>query len=487
MNWAELIKKLRNKLLITQMELGEMLGVSFSTVNRWEMGCHEPTMKLKRKIAELCKKMALKWRINMDQLFSITPLKVNQLISKIETGELGLPELQRPFIWEDAKVRDLFDSMMKGYPIGYLMVWECPELEKKKLIGVGEHNYPEPKEVIIDGQQRLTSLFAVIKGKKVYDKKYNEREIIISFNPLTCVFEVGYQATLKDKQWIYNISDAYTSPQYAFINSFIRSLEKYRASKGQELTNVEKDLIAANITALYNLQSYDLPVFSIKAEADEESVSNIFVRVNSGDVKLKQNDFILTLLSLYWTAGRKYIEEFAIQSTKPSEKPSSYNVLVEVEPQDIIRVVVAYAFDRARLKYAYKLLRGANFEKKGAIDIDLRNQRFDVLKDKLADVLDVHTWHEFLKAVMNAGYLGKEQLLASTNIFYSYAFYLIAKHRFKASYNENMRITSKWVFYANLVSLYTGSFESLMEQHLNALKEVKDFEGYKEFINQYPF
>lgn len=67
----------------------------------------------------------------MDQLFSIAPLKVNQLISKIETGELGLPELQRPFIWEDSKVRDLFDSMMKVYPIGYLMVWECPELDKK--------------------------------------------------------------------------------------------------------------------------------------------------------------------------------------------------------------------------------------------------------------------------------------------------------------------------------------------------------------------
>lgn len=60
MNWAELIKKLRNKLLITQMELGEMLGVSFSTVNRWEMGCHEPIMKLKRKIAELCKKNGIK-------------------------------------------------------------------------------------------------------------------------------------------------------------------------------------------------------------------------------------------------------------------------------------------------------------------------------------------------------------------------------------------------------------------------------------------
>ena len=71
----------------------------------------------------------------MQQIFSNTTLTVNQLIEKIDTGELGLPELQRPFIWKDSKVRDLFDSMMCGYPIGYLMLWECPTLEKKKTIG----------------------------------------------------------------------------------------------------------------------------------------------------------------------------------------------------------------------------------------------------------------------------------------------------------------------------------------------------------------
>ena len=72
-----------------------------------------------------------------------------------------------------------------------------------------------------------------------------------------------------------------------------------------------------------------------------------------------------------------------------------------VNPQDIVRVVIAYAFDRARLKYGYKLLRGADFDKKGAVDEDLRIERFDTLKSKLPDVLDVHTWHEFLKAIMN--------------------------------------------------------------------------------------
>ena len=77
----------------------------------------------------------------MDQLFSTTPLQVGQLVNKIELGELGLPELQRPFIWPDTKVRDLFDSMMKGYPIGYLMIWDCPELDKCPIVGaIHTHN-----------------------------------------------------------------------------------------------------------------------------------------------------------------------------------------------------------------------------------------------------------------------------------------------------------------------------------------------------------
>lgn len=141
----------------------------------------------------------------MPEIFSNTTLTVNQLIEKIDTGELGLPELQRPFIWKDSKVRDLFDSMMRGYPIGYLMLWECPSLDKKKSIGVDAHSYDSPKEVIIDGQQRLTSLYAVMKGKKVINSKFDEKSIVISYCPLQNKFEVGYQATKNDPEWIYNL------------------------------------------------------------------------------------------------------------------------------------------------------------------------------------------------------------------------------------------------------------------------------------------
>lgn len=420
----------------------------------------------------------------MEQIFSNTTLTVNQLIEKIDTGELGLPELQRPFIWKDSKVRDLFDSLMRGYPIGYLMLWECPSLEKKKSIGVDLHSYDSPKEVIIDGQQRLTSLYAVMKGKKVINSKFDEKSIIISYNPLQDKFEVGYQATKKDPEWIYNISDVYTtSSSFKFINSFIKRLSEYRECKGGVLTEAEQDTISENINAIVNLKNHTLPVFDIKANAEEEDVSEIFVRVNSGGVSLKQNDFILTLLSLYWDEGRKEIEEFSKESTFPTKgKTTSYNQITTVAAQDLIRVVMAYAFDRARLKYGYKLLRGADFDKRGAVDGELCIQRFDTLKDKLPDVLDVHSWHEFLKAIMNAGYLSGDLILSGNAIFYSYAFYLIAKHRFHASYNENMHLTSLWFFYASLVSLYTGSFESTVESHLNSIKDLSTLKEYKDFI-----
>ena len=420
----------------------------------------------------------------MQQIFNNTTLTVNQLIEKIDTGELGLPELQRPFIWKDSKVRDLFDSMMRGYPIGYLMLWECPALEKKKSIGVDTHSYDSPKEVIIDGQQRLTSLYAVMKGKKVINSNFDEKFIVISYCPLQNKFEVGYQATKKDPEWIYNISDLFISTNtYKFIGDFISRLSEYRISKGLVLTDDEQNAIVERINGVYNLKTHTLPVFDIKANAEEEDVSEIFVRVNSGGVSLKQNDFILTLLSLYWDEGRREIEQFSRESTFPTKgKTTAYNQITAVTAQDVIRVVMAYVFDRARLKYGYKLLRGADFEKKGAVDDTLRIQRFEILKEKLPDVLDVHCWHEFIKAIMNAGYLSEEIILSKNAIFYSYALYLIAKHRFNASYNENMHLTSLWFFYVSLVSLYTGAFESTVENHLNTIKTFSTLDEYKDFI-----
>ena len=420
----------------------------------------------------------------MQELFSNVSLTVNHLIEKIDTGELGLPELQRPFIWKNTKVRDLLDSMMRGYPIGYLILWECPTQDKKKLIGTETHCFDTPKEVIIDGQQRLTSLYAVMKRKKVIDSKFAEKSITISYCPLQNKFEVGSSATKKDPEWIYDISDIFTnSNMRKYINDFIEKLQIYRTSNNNALTEDEEKIIDEHIHTLLHLKEHTLPVCYIKSTAEEEDVSEIFVRVNSGGISLKQKDFILTLLSLYWEEGRKKIEQFSKDSAVPTkENATSYNPITEVTPQDIVRVVMAYAFDRARLKYGYKLLRGADFDKHGFIDKDLRQQRFSVLETKLTDVLNVSTWHEFLKAIMQAGYLSGELILSNNAIYCTYALYLIAKHRFNASHNENMHLTALWFFYATLSSLYVGSFESTVESHLNRIKDLTSLNEYKDFI-----
>ena len=129
------------------------------------------------------------------ELFDNIPSKVEDLLRDVEIGKIGLPDLQRPFVWPDSKVRNLLDSMMKGYPIGYIMLWSSPEdYENTGQIGRNEKIYRQPDDLVIDGQQRLTALLAAMHGVEIRDKNYSVRRIRIAFNPLTKEFAVWTQA-----------------------------------------------------------------------------------------------------------------------------------------------------------------------------------------------------------------------------------------------------------------------------------------------------
>lgn len=93
------------------------------------------------------------------ELFDNIPSKVADLLMDVKNGRIGLPDLQRPFVWKDNKVRELLDSMMKGYPIGYIMLWSSPDdYDNTGHIGKNEKMYKHPDDLVIDGQQRLTAL-----------------------------------------------------------------------------------------------------------------------------------------------------------------------------------------------------------------------------------------------------------------------------------------------------------------------------------------
>ena len=343
-------------------------------------------------------------------------------------GKLGLPDLQRGYVWRAAKVCDLLDSMLKGYPIGYLMIWDAADdTEKSKTIGIDNKPFGTPKSLVIDGQQRLTSLYAVMCGKKIVDEKFNEKQIIISFNPLTRTFSVGDNATKRGAEWIYDIIEVFQneSKSFAYISNKVQSISEAREKAGGELTDDEKQRIQQNIMDLLSLSGFSIPTLEISGSSDEESVADIFMRVNSGGEKLGEDDFILTLISVYWPEGRQKIVDFC-RSAKTPKPGTAYNFLFQPSPTHIVRVAMSYGFQRARHHYAYMLLRGRDFENGVYMD-SLRIQNFEKLKQVLEQVLDVQIWKNFLKCVEAAGFVSKSLISSENALVYSYVMYLFGK------------------------------------------------------------
>ena len=134
-------------------------------------------------------------------LFKEVGYSLSKLIDDIEMGDIGLPDIQRPFVWKNAKVRDLFDSMYRGYPVGYLLFWENQVGEKTKLIGTNTHQ-KIPQLLIVDGQQRMTSLYSVIKGIPVIRENYDSESIEIAFRPVDGRFEVCDAAIRRDPEYL---------------------------------------------------------------------------------------------------------------------------------------------------------------------------------------------------------------------------------------------------------------------------------------------
>ncbi|KKW29098.1 MAG: DUF262 domain-containing protein, partial [Parcubacteria group bacterium GW2011_GWA2_52_8] len=213
---------------------------------------------------------------------------LEQLFGYIDVGDLGLPDIQRPFVWKDAKVRDLFDSIYRGFPIGSYLFWRNSVAGNTHQIGIEEREHNDPVLLIIDGQQRLTALYAVFRKKKVKDENYENRNIVISFNPVSEEFKVADASTIKNPEFINNISDFLTKPSTrTFINTYLLGLQRYY----QQLTQKQKNIIS-KIRKDGDLNQEDMAVVADKLLADgvlsdeEEIILEKFGRVSG----IQEND-----------------------------------------------------------------------------------------------------------------------------------------------------------------------------------------------------
>ena len=136
---------------------------------------------------------------------------------------------------------------------------------------------------------------------------YRTERIQIAFRPSDGKFEVANAIIRKDPEYIPDISVVFTdSAHMRFVNSFLDRLRGRR-----DLADDEAELIAANIDRVRDLRSYHFTVLELTENLEEEQVAEIFVRINSQGTPLKQSDFILTLMSVFWEKGRRQLEEFA--------------------------------------------------------------------------------------------------------------------------------------------------------------------------------
>ncbi len=423
------------------------------------------------------------------EIFTHINRKVGELLSDVLTGRIGLPDLQRPFVWKDTKVRNLLDSMLRGFPIGYVMLWESPsEFENKTHIGVNDKAFMQPRDLVIDGQQRLTALLAAIKGVKIKDVNYRERNIKISFNPLTREFAVWSQAYERSSEWISVISTAFEAAERReathFRRAFIKNLNETRErNQSPLLSDDEEILIEQNLADLLDLVYYPLPTLEIRSVATEEDVAEIFVRVNSGGQKLTEKNFIETLLSVYDNEMHRNINNFCRDSRIPKEG-TSFNHIIEVDPVHLIRASVGLAFRRARLKYAYMLLRGKDLDTQRT-SAEIQAANLDKFRNALAVVTNLNDWHTFMNIMAAAGYLRSSLVSSQNAVIFSYMLYLIGKTQFGVKPLELRQIMCRWIFMSTITGYFTDlSAESTVERLLTDMRSLTTPEDFINLLNR---
>ncbi|MFN8075141.1 MAG: DUF262 domain-containing protein [Kineosporiaceae bacterium] len=408
-------------------------------------------------------------------LFRDTTYTVSGLVEDIRRGDLGLPDIQRPFVWGAAKARDLLDSMYKGFPVGYLLFWDVGAEAGARPIGTDDKQRV-PRMLIVDGQQRLTSLYAVMTGTEVVRDDYSQGRIRIAFRPADATFAVTDVAIEKDPEFIADVSALWVAGERRNVErAFLARLAAKR-----ELGETERDALSEAIDRLHDLQHYPFKAVELSASVDEERVAEIFVRINSEGVTLNQADFILTLMSVFWDKGRRELEDFCRASKTPSlGKATPFNWYLQPQPPQLLRVSIAVGFRRAVLKQVYSVLRGRDVDT-GRSDPQRRDIQFGKLQAAQAQVLDLTNWHEYLLCLERAGYRGEKMISSDSAVIFTYALWLLGRTEYGVPLDRLREVIARWFFMAHATSRYSGSVESQVERDLAAVEHLRprDADGF---------
>lgn len=403
--------------------------------------------------------------------YSVNNHSVDNIISWISSGEIAIPEMQRPFVWETSKVRDLMDSLYKGYPVGYLIIWKNPDVKLK------DGTLSSGKKIVIDGQQRITALTAAIAGKDVVDQQYKKVRIKISFNPIDEKFEVFNPAIEKDSKYINDISEVF-KPDFNSFNF---------AVKYGELNNVNPADVSNTITKLTAIKNNSIGVIDLDSDLDIETVTDIFIRINSKGTVLSQADFAMSKISSNEKYGgdviRKTIDYFCHLNQRPMDleaikendkefaKLDEFNKIKWIANNaddiyspaytDILRVAFTSQFYRGKLSDLVNLLSGRNFETRD-YEEEIAEESYRKLNEGVLKFVNKTNYDRYMMILNSAGIIDSSLIRSDNALNFGYALFILLRDKGIDS-NKIETIVRKWLVLSVLTGRYSGSPESMFD------------------------
>jgi hypothetical protein len=393
-------------------------------------------------------------------------------------------------VWDATKVRDLMDSLLNGFPVGYLIAWRNPTVKLK------DGTTSSGKRILIDGQQRVTALTAALLGWFVINKDYERTRIKIAFHPLERRFEVSNPAIRKDKTWLADISEA-LSPETKVLG-----LVGGYCDLNQD---ADRDKVFESIEALRGIVNNPIGLIELNSDLDIETVTEIFIRINSKGAVLSQADFVMSKIAANEQYGGNTLRKIIDYFCHLAVAPDFYDHVAEVDKEfasngylqsmawlrnenddlydpsytDMLRVAFTSEFKRGKLQDLVALLSGRNFETRD-YEESIAEASFRKLEKGTLNFINETNFKRYLMILRSAGFIDSSLTRSQNALNFAYIIYLILRE--KKEYAAKIEsFVRKWYVMSIITGRYAGSPESTFDSDIRRIDEL-GFEKYFENV-----
>ena len=418
--------------------------------------------------------------------FEVNNVSVSTLLGYVKDGTIAIPEIQRPFVWDTTQVRDLIDSLYREYPVGYIITWKSPDVKLK------DGTSSEGKQILIDGQQRVTALTAALLGQEVLDDNYKKRKIKIAFNIQTEEFQTNNPAIEKQEEWISDISEFMRDDfnTFDFISEYSKKF------------GMDANIVSNRVTKLRSIKNVSIGRIELGSALDIDVVTEIFVRINSKGVVLSQADFAMSKISVNEEYNgndiRKAIDYFChfaktpvdFDNIKENDKDFSskdiFNKITWIKDNnddlylpsyvDVLRVAFTYKFKRGKLQDLVSLLSGRDFETREYRE-DVVAESYSKLYDGVRQFVNQSNFERYVMILKSAGIIDGDLVRSQNVLNFGYILYLLLREK-NVSPDKIETLVRRWVIMSIITQRYTSSPESQFDLDIRRLNESEDIIKY---------